>query len=189
VAAAGERILEPIRRASTALADAVGPMPYTQWQQLLDPAAPPGRHNYWKSVNFESLGDEAIDLLCSAAEARPTPFTELHVQHMGGAVARVPVSDTAFAHRGAQVFVNLIGSAGEASDFERLRTWVRNLHTQLSSHALPGRMPNFADRDDQDLIARFGKDHARRVQDLRGRYDPGGLFARARQAGDAVSKA
>jgi FAD/FMN-containing dehydrogenase len=186
-AAAGERILEPIRRATPALADVVGPMPYTQWQQMLDPAAPPGRHNYWKSVNFESLGDEAIDVLCSVAERRPTPFTELHVQHMGGAVARVPASDTAFAHRGAQFFVNLIGSAAEASDFEGMRTWVRNLHSQISSRALPGRMPNFSDRDDQDLIARFGKDHARRVQDLRGRYDPGGLFARARHAGDAVS--
>ncbi len=174
---AGERILEPIRRAAAALADTVGPMPYTQWQQVLDPAAPPGRHNYWKTVNFASLGDEAIDLLCAAAEARPTQFTELHVQHMGGAVARIPSSDCAFAHRNAQFFVNLIGSAIEPSHFEGMRTWVRDLHLRLSAHALPGRMPNFADSDDQDLIARFGKDHAWRLQDLRARYDPGGLFA------------
>lgn len=177
---AGERILEPIRRAAASLADVVGPMPYPQWQQMLDPAAPPGRHNYWKTANFASLDDEAIDLLCGAAEARPTPFTELHVQHMGGAVARVPSSDCAFAHRDAQFFVNLIGSAVEARHFEGMRTWVRDLHMRLSAHALPGSMPNFADRDDQDSIARFGNDHARRLQDLRGRCDPGGLFARVR---------
>jgi FAD/FMN-containing dehydrogenase len=37
----GERFLEPIRRADTSLADVVAPMPYVQWQQMLDPGAPP----------------------------------------------------------------------------------------------------------------------------------------------------
>ena len=174
--AEGERFLEPIRSASEPLADVVGPKPYAQWQQMLDPSAPPGRSNYWKSVNFAKLSDDAIDLLCAAAEARPTPFTELHLQHMGGAVARVPSSDCAFAHRDAQFFINLIGVAAEKSHFEVMRTWIRDLHGQLSAHALPGRMPNFSDADDQDTIARFGEHHARRLQDMRQRYDPDGLF-------------
>jgi hypothetical protein len=38
-------------------------------------------------------------------------------------------------------------------------------------------MPNFADCDDQDVIARYGKEHAWRLQDLRRRYDPRALFA------------
>jgi hypothetical protein len=38
-------------------------------------------------------------------------------------------------------------------------------------------MPNFADHDDRDMIARFGRDHAVRLQDLRRRYDPDALFA------------
>ncbi len=177
---AGERILEPLRRPTAPLADVVGPMPYTQWQQMLDPAAPPGRHNYWKTAKFPSLDDEAIDLICAANEIRPTPFTELHVQHMGGAVARVPAGDSAFAHRDAQFFVNLIGSAVEASQFEGMRAWIRDLHTRLSAHGAPGKMPNFADGDDQDLITRFGEDHAPRIKDLRARYDPDGLFARGR---------
>ena len=50
--AAGERILEPIRRAGAPLADVVAPMPYAQWQQMLDPSAPPGRCHYWKSVEL-----------------------------------------------------------------------------------------------------------------------------------------
>ena len=111
-----------------------------------------------------------------------TPFTELHVQHMGGAVARVPHSDCAFAHRDARFFVNLIGAAADASDFDALRGWVRDLSSRLSAHALPSRMPNFSDADDQDPIARFGKDHARRLQELRMRYDPQGLFASTRHA-------
>jgi hypothetical protein len=178
---AGERVIEPIRHAVTSLADVVAPMPYVQWQQMLDPSAPPGRCHYWKSVNFSSLSDGAIDLLVAAADARLTPFTELHVQHMGGAVARVPPSDCAFAHRDARFFVNLIGAAADATDFEALREWVRDLYTRLSAHGLPSRMSNFSDADDQDAIARFGKDHARRLQDLRRRYDSDGLFVGTRQ--------
>jgi hypothetical protein len=53
-------------------------------------------------------------------------------------------------------------------------------HLQLSFSLCPKgteRSPNVADWDDPDVIARFGKDHAWRLQDLRRRYDPGGLFA------------
>ena len=160
-------------------------MPYVQWQQMLDPSAPPGRCHYWKSVNFESLSDSAIDMLASAADARPTPFTELHLQHMGGAVARMPRSECAFAHRDARFFANLIGATVDRSDFEPLRAWIRRLHAELSSHAMPGSMPNFADADDQDPVTRFGNDHARRLQELRTRYDPTGLFSGTRHAGGA----
>lgn len=181
---AGERMVEPIRHASASLADVVGLLPYAQWQQMLDPSAPPGRCYYWKTANFAALDDEVIDCLCAAAQVRPTPFTEMHVQHMGGAVARVPSSDSAFAHRDAQFFVNLLGSTVETSHFESMRAWIRDLHMRLSAHALSGKLPNFADRDDQGLITRFGNDHARRLQDLRRRYDPDAVFALTRHADD-----
>jgi hypothetical protein len=155
---------------------------------MLDPGAPPGRCHYWKTVNFARFRDDTIDWLCAAAEARPTPFTEVHVQHMGGAVARVPSSNSAFAHRDAQFFVNLIGAAADKFHFETTRTWIRDLYTQLSVHALPGKMPNFADRDDQDAIARFGNDHARRLADLRRRCDPDGLFAGTRHVDDSGAR-
>ena len=184
----GERILEPLRDAGTALADVVGSMPYAQWQQMLDPGAPPGRCHYWKTANFATLHDDTIDLLCAAAEARPTQFTELHVQHMGAAVARVQSSDSAFAHRDAQFFVNLIGAAAEKTHFETMRAWIRDLYMQLSAQALPGKMPNFADRDDQDPIARFGNHHAKRLEDMRRRYDPHGLFAGTRHADDSAAR-
>ena len=177
---AGERVLEPIRNAERSVGQAVGRMPYAQWQQMLDPSAPPGRHHYWKSINFASLSDAVIDRLASAASALPSPVTELHVQHMGGAVARAPAVECAFAHRDVQFFVNLIGAAPEKAHFEAVRAWIRALYAELSFGALGGRMSNFADRDDQDAIARFGEANARRLRDLRERYDTGGLFTSTR---------
>ena len=181
-AAVGERFVDALRGAGTPVADHVGPMPYAEWQKKLDPSAPPGRQQYWKNVNFERLDDAAIDAIAQAALARPTPFTELHVQHMGGAVARVPAAETAFTQRGARYFVNLLGAAETRSEFDGLRAWIRALSDRLSVHALPGRMPNFSDGDDPDAAARAGGDPARRLQALRTRFDPEGLFANPRQA-------
>jgi FAD/FMN-containing dehydrogenase len=182
-AAAGVRAIETIRNAGKAIGEHVGPMPYAQWQQMLDPSAPPGRLHYWKSVNFESLSDAVIERLASAGSALPAPITELHVQHMGGAVARAPAGESVFAHRDAKFFVNLIGQTSENAQFESVRSWVRNLYRELSIEALDGRMPNFSDGDDLDATGRFGK-NARRLQDLRRRYDPNGLFA-AYRAGES----
>jgi hypothetical protein len=82
-----------------------------------------------------------------------------------------------------------MGAAAEKTHFETMRAWVRDLYMQLSVHALPGKMPNFADRDDQDLIARFGNDHARRLEDVRRRYDPDGVFAGTRHTDDSGARA
>jgi hypothetical protein len=178
---AGERALEPMRRAGKPVGEAIARMPYPQWQQMLDPSAPPGRHHYWKSINFASLTDAVIDRLVSAASALPTPVTELHVQHMGGAVGRAPSSECAFAHRDAKFFVNLIGAAPERDQSGSVRGWIRALYGELCVDALGGRMPNFADRDDQNATTSFGEENARRLRELRGRYDPDGLFAAPRE--------
>jgi len=178
--AAGERALESILHAGSPVAEAVARIPYAQWQQMLDPSAPPGRHHYWKSINLANLSDATIDRLVSAASALPTKVTELHVQHMGGAVARGPAAECAFAHREAQFFVNLMGQTPETTHFETVRAWIRALYGQLSIDALDGKMPNFADHDDQDAVARFGGENARRLHDLRERYDPDGLFTSVR---------
>jgi FAD/FMN-containing dehydrogenase len=175
-AEAGDRVIQPIRDAAKPIGEHVGRMPYVQWQQMLDPSAPPGRHHYWKSVNFSRLSDAVIAQIASSASALPTPITELHVQHIGGAVARAPGNDCAFAHRDAQFFVNLIGQAPEQGQFAAMRAWIRDLYERLSLEALGGRMPNFADGDDQDAVTRFGK-NAQRILDLRRRHDPNGLFA------------
>ena len=174
---AGERAVEPIRHAAAPLGELIAAMPYRGWQQMLDPSAPAGRHCYWKSANFAGLSDGVIDLIVSAARALPTPVTELHVQHLGGAVSRVPSSECAFAHRDTRFFVNLMGCAADERDFETTRAWVRELHTRLADEAAPGRMPNFSDQDDQDMVTCFGKDNAQRLQELRRRYDPDRMFA------------
>ena len=177
---AGERELAALRGHGRPLADHIGAMPYVQWQQMQDPGAPAGRCHYWKTANYGTLTESTLEQLAAAAHQLPTPRTEIHVQHMGGAVARAPAGESAFAHRDAQFFVNWIGVTETAGDVAAMRESVRALHDRASRGALPGTMPNFGDHDDADDLRRFGRQHAARLEALRRRYDPAGVLAESR---------
>jgi FAD/FMN-containing dehydrogenase len=172
--AAGERALAPLRGHGRPLADHVGPMPYAQWQQMQDPAAPAGHFYYWKTANYGTLSDATLEILAASVRQLPTPHSEIHVQHMGGAVARFALDDSAFAHRGSQYFVNFIGVADQANQVDSLRETIRSLHAKASRDALPGVMANFSDQDDTDEDRLFGHRHAAKLAALRRRYDPAG---------------
>jgi hypothetical protein len=152
-------------------------MPYVQWQHLQDVGAPSGRHHYWKTASYRSLPDSVIETLAGAALSLPTSVSEIHVQHMGGAVARVPAEETPFAQRDAGFFVNLIGATQWPEEFPAVRERVRALHERVGGGALPGVLPNFSDRDAGRVADQLGPATAARLQRLRSRYDPAGRFA------------
>ena len=119
--ASAEAALAPLRRVGSPIVEYFGPMPYVQWQHLQDVGAPSGRYHYWKTMSYRSLPDAAIETLAAAALSLPTSLSEIHVQHLGGAVARVPENETPFAQRDAGVFVNLIGATQWAEEFPSMR--------------------------------------------------------------------
>jgi len=176
--AGGERALAPLRRSGSPLADHVGPIPYVVWQHLQDPGAPLGRYQYWKTASYARLSDSTLDVLAEAVNQLPTRQTEIHVQHLGGAVARVPVADTAFPHREAAFFVNLIGCTPWPEEYPLLRERIRVLHEQIALGGLPSLLPNFSNEDDGEVTARFEQAHAERIAAIRRRYDPTGMFGK-----------
>ncbi|HEY7641594.1 MAG TPA: FAD-binding oxidoreductase [Steroidobacteraceae bacterium] len=174
---AGAHVLAPLRRAGSPLADSVGPMPYPLWQQMQDASALAGRFNYWKSANFATLPSAVLDLLVEAHSQLPTPLAELHLQHLGGAVARAHAADSAYASREAQYFVNVIGVSATAEELRRVRDWTQALHSRLAPHALDIVQPNFLDADDGGALRGFGSERARRIDALRRQFAPPGFFA------------
>lgn len=174
--AAGEQALAALRGHGQPLVDHVGQMPYAQWQQMLDPMAPRGHYYYWKTANYAALSDATVTELAATANRLPTMRSEIHVQHMGGAVARIAGEDTAFAHRNAQFFINFIGVTDASSAMIPMREGVRALYDKAAREALPGAMTNFTDQDDADPVRRFGSQNAARLAGLRRKYDPTGTL-------------
>ena len=83
--AAGEKLIEPLRKFGTPLGEHVGVQPYTAWQQAFDPLLAPGARNYWKSHNFSQLSEGAIDTIIKYAGTLPSPHCEIFIGTIGGA--------------------------------------------------------------------------------------------------------
>ncbi len=184
--AAGANALEPLKRSGAPLVEHLGPMPYVVWQHMQDAGAPAGRYHYWKTASYVAMDDSTLDTLALAAQQLPSPQSEIHIQHLGGAVARVPAAETAFAQRGAGFFVNLIGCTPWPEALDSLRGRIRSLHTSIAAPGMAQPLPNFSNEDDGDVVLRGEPKCAERIGAARHRYDPNGVFSDRRRDGQGV---
>jgi hypothetical protein len=97
--AQGERIIAPLRRFATPLADLSGRWAYRDVQKFFDEDYPAGGRYYWKSQYIDALTDEAIEGIVEAGRRRPSKASTIDLWHLGGAVARVPASATPVPQR------------------------------------------------------------------------------------------
>jgi FAD/FMN-containing dehydrogenase len=142
----GERVLTPLRRVASPLADVVRPVPYVALQSMLDGGAPHGLHYYWKSHRLPVLGDDVVDVLMSRVDCITSPLSQLSGWAVGGAVSRVPAGATAVGDRGTGFELNVV-AAWPSSDAaaERHVSWsglagTRSLHTVPESTRTSCRM-------------------------------------------------
>lgn len=178
--ASGAAAMAPLTGIGQPIGRHEGVMPYAAWQQMFDPGVPAGDHYYWTTSQYDALDDGLVEALVPLAAAPPDPLCEVHVHHLGGAVATVPNSATAFSSRDVPFFINVIGHAGSAEHFAAVRDWTHTVRASLASRAREGVQPNFAGAA-SDLRSRAHDDAARaKLATLRAHYDPDGLLAPAR---------
>lgn len=175
-AEAGRLAAAPVLKFGDPVGTALGPTPYAGFQTAFDPLLAPGRRNYWKSNNFSALGDAVLDIAIDAAARLPGPECEIFLAQLGGAMARVPTTATAFAGRDAQTIMNLHGRWSDACDDDRVREWARRAFQDAAPHASVSGYVNFLTEDEGERVAAsYGANHAR-LQAVKRRFDPGNLF-------------
>jgi FAD/FMN-containing dehydrogenase len=176
----GARAAAPITGVAEPLGRHEGMMSYAAWQQTFDPAAAPSDHYYWTTSQFDAFDDALIAALVARAAQPADPRCEVHVHHLGGAVARIANDATAFSYRDAPFFINVIGHTDATERFAAVRDWVRDLRAAFAPHARAGMQPNFAG-EPSDLDSQTHDAGTRsRLSALRARYDPDGLLAPVR---------
>ena len=174
--AEGEMAAAPVATFGTPIGTHLGPTPYAGFQQAFDPLLAPGGRNYWKTNNFSSLSDAALDLMIEAARSGPGPECEIFVAQLGGAMARVDPAATAFVGRDAAYIMNVHGRWVDAGDDKRVRDWARKVFTDSAPHATGGGYVNFLTEDEGERVAAtYGANYAR-LQAVKQRHDPGNLF-------------
>src|SRR3954454_1707475 len=113
----GDAATAPFRSLGTVISDVFAPNPYAGWQQALDPLWPRGLQNYFRSAFLRTADDAALRVLHDGFQTLPNPLSEIHVQHLGGAVGRVPSDETAFAVRDQEFIVNVVTRTPTAEGF------------------------------------------------------------------------
>ena len=153
-------------------ADVFAPMPYTALQSMLDATAPAGQRHYWKSGYTQSLDPGFVDALLESGSRMPAPFGQLHLHQMGGAVARVPDSASAFGHRDAAFTLNIIGAWTDPTEDESGVDWARASFSRLEPW-LDGAYVNFMGAEGEGrLSAAYDDTTLERLKAVKGRLDP-----------------
>jgi FAD/FMN-containing dehydrogenase len=173
-----ERVVQPLRAFGPPSADLLGPMPYSALQSLFDDSAPYGVYNYWKSDYLSELSDEVIDVLVRHTALLPTlfPLTTVHVYPLGGAIGRVGVRKTAYAHRRARFSAIVIATWRDREQSEMHIQWARGLWQAMRPFATGGVYVNFlGEEGDERVRAAYGDNYQRLVA-VKHRYDPDNFF-------------
>jgi FAD/FMN-containing dehydrogenase len=172
---AGEAALKPLRDLGP-VADQVTEMPYPALQSMLDEGFPSGLQVYWRSDFLESLPDDAIDALCERFNAITSPLSALLIEQFGGAVARVPAEETAFAQRDALFNLAVISRWTDPATAETHIGWARKSSESARPFASGGVYVNYLGAEGADRVrAAYGAKYDRLVA-LKQKYDPTNLF-------------
>ncbi|GBF06189.1 hypothetical protein DAERI_070187 [Deinococcus aerius] len=179
--AEGERVVAPLRRLGTPVLDLIGPMPYPALLQMYAEGGQGGLRHYVRAQFVRRLDAAFLDALVEGAMGAFNPGTHVQLRVLGGELARIPASGTAFAHRDKAGLL-MVAHACPAD----LPAPVADLTRQATEHVFAAVRPfadgtygNFLGLGEEDRTAEvYGERVLARLAALKAQYDPENVFAR-----------
>jgi FAD/FMN-containing dehydrogenase len=175
----GEAVVKPLRSLGTPISDLLGPMPYLDLQQFVDPVWEAGAGNFYTSAFLDRLPDEAIRTLADfhRSSADLPVLAELHVHHFGGAVARVPAGSTAFTDRSSPFLFNGAARTSDPADLPHHVAWARTARNAMAAYGRGGMYVNFTSEGADGIRrASYPPEIYARLQAVKDQYDPFNVF-------------
>jgi FAD/FMN-containing dehydrogenase len=175
--AAGEKALKPFKSYGPPVMDAMGPMPYSAINSMLDAGYPKGALNYWKSSFLSTLSDGAIETMVERFAKCASPMDSILLENFHGAVCRVPVEATAYAQRAESYNFALLGEWMDPGQTQACIAWTRETYDAMKPHMAARRYLNYLGDDEakDSVTAAYGPNFGR-LQKLKAKYDPGNVF-------------
>lgn len=172
--ASGERAIAPFRKLAAPLSDMLRPMSYPEMYPPEEGEYHPvaaGRTMFVDRVD-KSVAETIIENL--KASTASMAVTQLRV--LGGAMARVPVEATAFAHRNSKIMANLAALYEKPDDKSTHETWVTNFEKALQQSDKGAYVNFLADVDEAQVRAAYPSSTWDRLCQVKAKYDPTNLF-------------
>ena len=177
---AAERAVVPLRRLGSPLVDALRPMAYGELQTMFDASNAPGAW-YYKTGYLDGdkvQEDRFIDVLLDHCDfPSPSLMSRVFIEHLGGAMGRVPPDETAFIHRAAPFDLIVIAGGFPPQDTEKNVRWGRDTAAAMRPFMSGGAYVNYLGPDaGVDAVREaYGSAYPRLVA-LKDRYDPANVF-------------
>ena len=162
-------------RAAGAEADFFEPMPYADFQCMIDD--PPGYRNYWTSEHLTDLPDAAIEAIASRSEAMPAGLSQLFMVSWGGAVACVGQDASPLSARDARFVVHPFGMWEDSADDAANIEWARGFRDDLASFSSGAVYLNFVgDEGNARVRAGYGPGSYERLAWVKAVWDSDNVF-------------
>jgi FAD/FMN-containing dehydrogenase len=177
---AGEQALAPFRALAAPIADFLKPMPYPgmfppeEGGGDIHPSAV-ARNMFIDHVD-ETVAQTILDQITAHMAATDAMAAVAQLRVLGGAMARVPVDATAFAHRSSPIMATVAALFGSPDDTPKHLAFVEGFAAALDQ-GQPGAYVNFvADEGPERVHAAYPGRTWDRLAAIKERYDPGNVF-------------
>jgi len=169
----GPAALSPFRSITKPIVDLIKSMRYAD----IFPPDQPGFHPLAKvrTMFLDAIDRHAAETIIERLKASEAPMCAVQLRVLGGAMARVPVEATAFAHRGRKIMANVAALYERPEEAAARDAWVAGLTAAL--HPREGAYVNFlGDEGEARVREAYTGPTWDRLRAIKRRYDPENLF-------------
>ncbi|HEX6208021.1 MAG TPA: BBE domain-containing protein, partial [Actinomycetota bacterium] len=164
----------PFRSLAEPVADLLRPMPYSEM-------FPPEEEEYRPTAVAQTMLIQEIDagaaeMIVERLQASDAAMRAAQLRVLGGAMARVPVDSTAFAHRDARIMVNLAAFYEGPEDRPRRQAWVDEFAAALRGEGHGAYVAFLGDEGEERVHDAYPAGTWERLSEVKARYDPTNLF-------------
>ena len=170
----GEKAMAPMRGFGRPLSDSVVAEHWLVSHARYDDMVPHGNLYYQADCFAAEFSDEIINVLIDAYPAAPSPQNFFTIEHVGGALSRVPRDATAFVHRDTRYVVEATTQTRDWSIHEANKRWADASQAAVRPYASGITYQNFAAQDGPAALA-FEENYKRLAQ-VKAKHDPANLF-------------
>jgi hypothetical protein len=173
----GEGVIAPLRSLTTPIADMVALMPYPGVFGLTEGIATvKGEFHDVRSTFLSNLDDETIETIVAHTARTTQLYPRVQIRVIGGAMARVPRDQTAFAHRDKPFMFSIFNSWPNASDWQRNQQWLEEFWEAIRPRG-EGVYVNFlSDEGAARVRDAYPPETFARLAEVKRQYDPDNVF-------------
>jgi FAD/FMN-containing dehydrogenase len=175
-AEAGARAVAPLRALATPLADMVRPMGYSEIYPPDDPSYHPKAVG--RTMFVDHVDHRAAETILDYLRRSDASLRVAQLRVLGGAMARVPADETAFAHRQRRILVNVAAFYDGPLDKPIRETWTKTFASALDQGDRGAYVGFVGDEGEAGVRAAYPDATRNRLAAVKARYDPSNLFRR-----------